>query len=503
MRLTADARAARVAEIVSREPNEPWLIFCNTDYESDALQTAFANAHINDYVEVRGSQSDAVKERGLLNFIDGKVRILISKPSIAGLGLNLQHCARVAFVGLSWSWEQFYQALRRCWRFGQLRPVHAYVVMAETEGPVLASIQMKERQATEMRTNMVAATREGLRMEDNRELIKVNRTEARGKGWILHLGDCVEVCRDLPSDQMDFTIFSPPFAGLYIYSEAEADMGNSSSDEEFFRHFGYLAPELLRITVPGRLCAIHCKDLPKYANRDGMSGLKDFPGACVRLFEDAGWCFHSRVTIWKCPVVERERTNNNGLLHKTIIRDSSQVRQGMADFLLVFRKLPLPGDGLMSAKPIVRPEGLKEFIGEQDADPRKAGSRKHPSPYSRKPKVDSPSIAVWQRYADPVWWDIDQMDTLNEKAARDGQDEKHICPLQMGLIRRSVHLWSLPGETIFSPFAGIGSEGVVALQERRQFVGAELKKAYWERACRNIESARPQAGLFDHLEDEQ
>jgi DNA modification methylase len=305
-----------------------------------------------------------------------------------------------------------------------------------------------------------------------------------GKDWTFYNGDCVELMRDLPDDSIDFCIHSPPFSSLYIYSDSENDMGNAANDDEFFQHYSYAIQELFRITVPGRLCAIHVKDLPKYANVYGTTGLIDFPGACIQEFEMAGWVFHSRVTIWKCPVTERERTNNNGLLHKTICRDGSQTRQGMADYLIVFRKPPNEGDGLMSAKPIARKKGLARYVGTVDP----SESHYHPSQYARKKASSQRSIDMWRRYAEPVWWDINQTDVLNFKLATTENDEKHICPLQIGLVERAVELWTLPGEVVFSPFGGIASEGVGALRCGRKFVGVELKESYWSHGCKFLAS---------------
>jgi DNA modification methylase len=324
--------------------------------------------------------------------------------------------------------------------------------------------------------------------------------EQHGTDWTFYNGDCVELMRDLPDNSIDFCIHSPPFSSLYIYSDSENDMGNAASDEEFFRHYAFAIKELYRLTVPGRLCAVHCKDLPRYANVYGTTGLIDFPGACIQEFEAAGWVFHSRVTIWKCPVTERERTNNNGLLHKTVRRDTSQVRQGMADYLIVFRKPPSEGSGLMSDKPIVRPKGFSRYIGE-------AGSSNdsHPSPFSRKKNAADPSIDIWRRYAEPVWWDINQTDVLNFKLATTENDEKHICPLQLGLIERAVDLWTLPGDVVFSPFGGVGSEGVGSLRCGRKFVGVELKESYWQHGCNFLRSQEEKKNVpmlpFDDVDD--
>lgn len=309
--------------------------------------------------------------------------------------------------------------------------------------------------------------------------------EAHGDNWSLYNADCVSFAEGLPDDSVDLSIYSPPFANLYIYGDSVADMGNCGDDREFFEQYRFMIAEKLRVTVPGRLTVIHCKDLPAYFGADGYAGLKDFPGEIIRAHEAEGWNFHSRVTIWKCPVTERERTNNNGLLHKSVLRDQSQLRQGMADYLIVMRKPSV--EGLMSDKPIST-NGFQEYIGTNEADPRKRGSY-HPSKYARKKVASVESINIWRRYAEPVWWDINQQDVLNFKVAKTDQDEKHICPLQLGVIRRALQLWSMEGETVLSPFTGIGSEGVCAIQAGRKFIGTELKPEYFGHAKSFLELA--------------
>ena len=509
MRQTAVVRARKVAELVAAEPDESWLIWCNTDYEADALQEAIPHA-----TDVRGSMPDKRKVDGLMGFAEGRIKILISKPKLAGYGLNWQHCSRMAFVGVSYSWEMFYQAVRRCWRFGQLRPVDAHVICAETETEILDVLKRKQAENDEMRLKMSEAVKESWRDQNQRRKLAMSYKNVveQGDGWELRLGDCCQEIKALADESIDFSIFSPPFKNLYIYSDSAYDMGNSDDDAEFFRHFKYLIPELLRVTVPGRLCAVHCKDLPLYMNRDGASGLQDFPGEISRAFVECGWTFHSRVTIWKCPVTERERTNNHGLLHMTVVADSTRVRQGMADYLMVFRKTP--ETGTKSVKPVERPEGFTEWPGDPHFDPRK--TQFHPSKFARKPKpsprwvtlpdgrvVDhNPSVMIWQRLADPVWWHIDQQDVLNYDLARSDKDEKHICPLQLGVVREAVSLWTNPGDVVLSPFAGIGSEGYESVRLGRQFVGVELKRNYFDVAVNNLREAETlakQKDLFSEI----
>lgn len=301
--------------------------------------------------------------------------------------------------------------------------------------------------------------------------------QAAGTDWKMYNGDCCEVLKGIPDDSVHFGIHSPPFSSLYIYSDSENDMGNSASDAEFFQHYSYAIKELHRVTMPGRMCAVHCKDLPRYANVYGTTGLIDFPGACIQEFESAGWVFHSRVTIWKCPVTERERTNNDGLLHKTVKADGSRLRMGMADYLICFRKPPSGEYGLNSDEP-VRRSGFSRYVG----DVHFRENDQHPSPFARKGSAKDASIDIWRRYAEPVWWDINQTDVLNHKLATTDKDEKHICPLQLGLIERACDIWSNPGDVVLSPFAGVGSEGVGALRAGRKFIGIELKESYFNAA---------------------
>lgn len=488
MRRTAPERSAAVAELVNNS-TDAWVVWCNTDYEADALRKV-----LTERIEVRGSFPEHKNEKALEDFATGKARVLIAKPSQCGFGLNWQHCHKMAFVGLSYSHEQLYQAIRRSWRFGQQAPVDAHIFCAETEGEVLKTLKRKEADHQRMQQQMGAAMRQGSldELHQRRELSVNERRMASGDAWTLHNGDCVEVVRELPADSIDFTVFSPPFSSLYIYSDALQDMGNSASDEEFFVHFLFLAKELYRVTVTGRLCAIHCKDLPLYKGRDDAAGLKDFPGWIVRVMEQVGWTYHSNVTIWKDPVIERARTNNNGLLHKTLCRDSSQVRQGMCDFLKVFRKFPTTGK-LESSKPVSRPHDkstcFDHYVGSKEpviaSSICKAGE---PEP------GENYGLEVWQRYASGVWFDIDQTNVLQgHKQATAPEDEKHICPLQLDVIERAVELWTNPGDLVLSPFAGIGSEGYVSLLAGRRYTGVELKPTYWQKACKNLAIASEKA----------
>lgn len=298
--------------------------------------------------------------------------------------------------------------------------------------------------------------------------------QAQGNNWTAYNGDSAEVLRGIPDSSIHYSVFSPPFASLYTYSNSERDMGNCKSHDEFYAHMRFLAAELYRVTKPGRLLSFHCMQLPTSKSRDGHIGLVDFRGILIKLFEDAGWFYHSEVTIWKDPVTAMQRTKAIGLLNKQLCKDSALSRQGIADYLVTMRK-----DGV-NEEPIGndKADGIKfhEYIGEQG--PKPGDARRF-------------SIDVWQRYASPVWFDIDASNTLQRESAREEKDERHICPLQLDVIRRAIALWTNPGDVVLSPFLGIGSEGYVALQEGRKFVGVELKKSYFDQAIKNLASVEP------------
>jgi DNA modification methylase len=289
--------------------------------------------------------------------------------------------------------------------------------------------------------------------------------EAIGPGFALYNGDCAEVVKALPDRSVGLAVYSPPFSSVYTYSGSERDMGNAGSDHEFIKHYGYLLKHLYRMLRPGRVAVVHCKDLVNYANSSGRAGLRDFPGDLIRAHQKAGFTLHSRVTIWKCPVTEMQRTKAHGLLYKQLRTDSSFSRQGLAEYLLVFRRWAAECD---EVAPVTHTE------------------------------ADFP-LDQWQQWASPVWMDIDQTNVLNVEQARSDRDEKHMCPLQLDLIERCVKLWSNPGDVVFSPFAGIGSEGYVALRAGRQFVGIELKPEYFKHAVRNVADSNKQLTLHDLL----
>lgn len=308
--------------------------------------------------------------------------------------------------------------------------------------------------------------------------------------FAIYNADCVEVAQQLPSDSIDFSIYSPPFASLYTYSNSDRDMGNVKDDTEFFQHFDFLVKELFRLIRPGRLMAVHCMNLPTTIARDGYIGMKDFRGDLIRQFQKYGFIYHSEVCIWKDPVLAMQRTKALGLLHKQIKKDSSMSRQGIPDHVIVMRK-PGANEKAIAGefRYYVGEQDLNNFVEFERDDGRKVQARNN---YGT-------SVDVWQHYASPVWFDINQTNTLQFRTARDTDDERHICPLQLDVIERCLQLWSVPGDTVLTPFLGIGSEAYMALKMGRKAIGIELKPSYYALAKRNLEEAIK--GQYDLFED--
>lgn len=305
-----------------------------------------------------------------------------------------------------------------------------------------------------------------------RQRPKVISQEITGK-WSAYHGDCVEIIEGFPSNSVHYSIFSPPFANLFVYSASIRDMGNSTN-EEFYDHFSFFIPELYRVMMPGRLVSLHCSDIPAMKERDGYIGMKDFPGKLLSKFEDAGFIYHSKCLIWKDPLVEVVRTKTIGLAHKQIIKDSAMCRNGTPDYIMTVRK---PGD---NPDPIKHKNGFERYIGERKEPRAKRNSVQ---------KLNKFSHFIWQRYASSVWFDIRQGNTLNVKQAREKDDERHICPLQLDAIARCLELWSNPGNIVLTPFGGIGSEAYQAVLMGRRAVLIELKKSYYDLSVKYLKQA--------------
>lgn len=460
-RKTIQKRARKCAEMVNSN-NRPWIVWCELNDESAALSRM-----IPDAVEVRGSDSPDFKEDAMIGFADGRYRVIVTKPSICGFGMNWQHCADMVFCGLSNSYEQYYQAIRRCYRFGQTRPVNVHIVISELERGIVSNVMRKKDDASDMEDSMIerASNIRRDRLNTRRDSMVYVEDTVEKDEYKAMMGDCVQRIREIQDDSIGFSVFSPPFASLYTYTNSEYDMGNCKTDGEFAEHFGFLVGELYRVLKPGRCISFHCMNLPTSKERDGYIGIRDFRGELIRVFQKAGFIYHSEVTIWKDPVTAMQRTKALGLLNKQKNKDSALCRQGIPDYLVTMRK---PGD---------------------NDDPIAHNNEQFP-------------ISEWQKIASPVWMDINPSDTLQYRTARENNDERHICPLQLGVINRALDLWSKPGDIVLSPFMGIGSEGYCSIKKGRRFIGIELKASYFNCAVKNLDAAVAESQaltLFDML----
>jgi DNA modification methylase/superfamily II DNA or RNA helicase len=447
LRVTLAPRIDAVAEIVNAS-SEQFIIWVNQNEEEERVC-----ALIPDAVAVRGSDSPEKKESRLIGFGKGEYRVIVTKKKIAQFGLNWQNCHNQVFAALDFSFEGLYQAIRRSYRFGQKNEVNIYLVTTDTMQNVTESIQFKQNQFNKMMeeiTKNVNSQAYELKMDYDRKRIDTEH-------YSLLNGDSCELIKEIPSDSIHLSVFSPPFSTIFTYSDNLRDMGNCNNDAQFFEQTKFLLAELYRVTMPGRLVCVHTKDIARYKNSSGYSGMWDFTGDYHRAMEAAGFKYHSKVTIWIDPVLEMQRTKTQRLLYKQLTSDSSYTGIGMPEYVTIFRK----------------------WEGDEDQW----------TPITNKTRENFP-LDTWQKWASPIWMDISRTNVLNNyRGARDEKDEKHICPLQLDVIERCVGLWSNKGETIFTPFMGIGSEVFQAVKMGRKGIGMELKESYFEIAKRNCASA--------------
>jgi DNA modification methylase len=445
LRLTKDLRLQEVVDIVNSKPDENFIIWVKQNEEGDLLRKMLPEAK-----EVKGSDTNEYKEKTLLGFANNDFRILITKTKIASFGMNYQNCRNQIFASLDFSFEGLYQAIRRSYRFGQKNEVNIYLITTDTMANVNQSINNKQKQFELMQDEMAKAVNDNLNGKLMTNAI-FDTTEESNEWYKIKRGDCVQLIQEVESESVGLSVFSPPFAELYTYSSHLEDMGNSKDYTEFLTQFGFLIKELYRVMISGRNVAVHCMDLPIQKGKEGFIGLRDFSGMILRAFEDAGFIYASRVTIWKDPVVEMQRTKALGLLHKQVKKDSTMSRVGIPDYVMIFRK-----DG------------------------------ERVSPVTN---TDLP-VDLWQKYASPVWMDVDYGNTLQGfRNGREDNDEKHICPLQLDTIERLIHLYSNKGDTVFTPFMGIGSEVYQAVKMGRKGMGFELKESYFDLAKKNVNAA--------------
>lgn len=455
LRLTKVERLSEVISIVNNS-DQNFIIWVKQNEEGEYLRK-----HIHDAIEVKGSDSPEFKEKMLIGFGRNEFRVLITKTKIAQFGLNYQNCQNQIFASLDFSFEGLYQAIRRSYRFGQEHPVNIYLITTDTMQNVVNAINQKQQQFKIMQDKMSKAINVNLSASGMVADVE-SEMEVKNEWYHIKRGDCVKLIQDQPDESIGLSVFSPPFAELYTYSDHIEDMGNSKDTDEFLIQFSFLIKELYRVMQSGRNVAVHCMDLPIQKGKHGFIGLRDFSGMILRAFEDAGFIYHSRITIWKDPVIEMQRTKALGLLHKQIKKDSTMSRVGIPDYVLIFRK---------------------------------DGDRSNPVTNTSMP------VDLWQKIASPVWMDIDYGNTLQGfRTARDEKDEKHICPLQLDTIERLILLYSNEGDSVLTPFMGIGSEVYQAVKMNRKAVGYELKQSYFDLAatnCQSVLSSKNQASLFD------
>lgn len=456
-RQSIDERVAAIVDEV-RQTTDQWVLWCGLNDEQDAVVHALREAGVS-VVSIAGKDRDEDKVARERSWRNGDVQVLASKVAIFGWGMNWQVCHRIGFVGLGDSYEAYYQAIRRCWRFGQKSPVDVVIVTSEAEGQIVQNVRRKEADAERTAARVVEKMRDyeraavaGLTRDTN----EYREDEKSGDGWRMLLGDSCERLKEIEDQSVGLSVFSPPFASLYTYSASDRDLGNSRTYDEFFGHFGYIITELLRVTKPGRRACVHVQQVTTTKVTHGVIGWRDFRADTVRAFIAKGWVYDGEVVIDKDPQAQAIRTKSKSLMFATLDRDSSWLRPAMADYILCFRA-----------------------AGENETPIHPDVSREE-----------------WIQWARPIWYGIRESETLQASSARSDKDEKHIAPLQLETIERCVRLWSNKGDLVLSPFAGIGSEGYVSLQHDRRFIGIELKPEYWEQACRNLAVAKSQGDLF-------
>lgn len=478
LKLTLIKRLDEVSKLVNSS-NEPFIIWVNqNDEEKEILKL------IPDAVSVNGSETPEIKKKKLLGFANNEFRVLVTKKKIAQFGMNFQNCNNQIFASLDFSFEGLYQSIRRSYRFGQTKTVNIYLITTDTMENVKSAIERKQSQFLEMQSEMnkfINGNSFGLRDSYDFDEVKTD------KYWLMKGDSCLEIKR-IPDNSVDLIIFSPPFSSLFTYSNYIHDMGNNDNHDEFFKQYGYLLQDLYRILKPGRLMVCHTKDLAVYKNSSGYTGLYDFTGEHHRAVENSGFKYHSKINIWTDPVLEMQRTKTQRLLYKQLRKDSTYTGVGLPEYCTIFRKW--------------------------------SGDEENWTPVNNKNQENFP-LDTWQAWASPVWnveksdiehlqeielqykqqsWmDIRRTDVLNNSEGTDLGDEKHIAPLQLSLIQRCVQMWSNPGETVFTPFLGIGSEAYKSVELDRFAIGIELKDKYFETAVKNVNkvlSKKTQMTLF-------
>lgn len=458
----------KIEEIKNLVNDEQWIIWCGLDLESKSAKNELLNS-----VEVKGTDTPEYKAKCFEDFQDGEIQILVTKPKIGGFGMNFQNCNNVIFYGLNDSWETFYQAIRRCYRFGQKKPVNVFIVISDIETAIYENVKRKSEMADRMMNGLINE----VKIFEMKELGKTSKEidynletkEYKSDKFEAYLNDSCDKLKEFDNDSIDLSIYSPPFADLYTYSATNRDLGNCKDWGEFFSHYSFIIKELLRVTKPGRMSCVHTSDIPAMQMKDGYIGVRDFPGSVIEAHTKEGWTFYGRAIVTKNPQSQAIRTKAKGLLFTQLRKNSLDSRPALLDHILIFKK---PGNSENVVNPVEN--------GEIDNE-------------------------IWIDWAGGIWTGIHESDTLQYTTARDKDDEKHICPLQLGTIERCIKLYSNPGETVLSPFAGIGSEGYEAVRLGRKAKLIELKESYFRILLQNmtkIESIVDQPDLFTELKEQ-
>jgi DNA modification methylase len=439
--------------------NEQWIVWCGLNDESRLITPL-----IEDAKEVKGGDSVEYKTEMIEGFQDRKFRVLVTKPKIAGHGMNFQQSNNMLFLGLSDSWEAYYQCIRRQWRFGQKKPVNVWIILSDVERAIYENVLRKEAIANGLHHELMSQI-ERYEIEElkgaDRMSIEHEIDTYNGDLFTAMLGDSSERLKEIDKNSIDLSVYSPPFADLYTYTSTERDLGNSRNWDEFFAHYAFIIREILRVTKPGRNTCVHTSDIPAMSMKDGYIGVRDFPGAVITAYEREGWIFYGRAIVTKNPQSQAIRTKSKALLFTQLRKDSTDSRPALLDHILIFKK---PGRTEIPVEPVKN--------GEIDNE-------------------------KWIDWAGGIWTGIQESDILKYAKARTEDDEKHICPLQLGTIERCLKLYSNPGETVLTPFGGIGSEAYQAIKFGRKAVLIELKKSYYDIALQNLLDAESQQNEYN------
>ena len=493
LRETEPERISEVIRLVSEIPkDEQIIIWTKQNQEAININKALSDF---DCRNVQGSDSPEKKEKDLIDFAHGEFKILITKTRIASFGMNFQNCHYQIFASLDFSFEATYQAMRRSWRFGQNKEVLVWMITTDRMINIPLVIAQKEKQFKTMQQEMTKAVNKNISGEITESIDTSD--DVKTEEYHVMRGDCVQRSKELKDNSIDLMVFSPPFADLYTYSNYVEDMGNVADYDEFVIHFGYMVEQIKRIIKPGRLCAVHCMDLPTLKSRDGYMGIRRFSAKIADIFESHDMFLHSEFTIKKDPLLAAVRTKALGLAHKQVVKDMSMIRMGLADKVMVFKK---HGENKVPIQ--LKDKRFTSYVPMYDGDkfPRTSNGFNEFWGFDPDSSYDLEtqySHQVWQRYANPVWEDIRITNVLQYTTARDQHDEKHICPLQLDVIERLILLYSNEGETVFSPFGGIGSEGYQAIKMNRKSISIELKKSYFNVNVKNHRNAVEQNGQLE------